>query len=249
MAWPNTPEFVAAGSGAFTANNVVTPTTLAPAAPTRLVGDLLVLITNSRSNSATAATPSGWNTVSGFPVASATASGGKFYVFTRIATSTSGSADDASFQWSSLTTGTTGDSAGARILSFRYAIETLDGSLATAQDQASTTSFTVNACSPSNTNSLWIGMGMRVNDTAHTFTIATLTEGYDAHTTTGTGHGTEIGYKSLTASGSTGTATITPSNTTSSRTLTTALCFRAATMGNALAIPQNKPLWIPQRRS
>lgn len=240
MAWPE-PGFVAVGTAVFTANSVVTPTTLAPQAPaSRAIGNLLVLVTESRSNTASAATPSGWNTVAGFPIRSGTASGGTFYVFTRIADGTA--SDNASFDWSSLTTGTSGDSCGARILAFEYATQTLDGALATTQDQASTTSFTINACSPTQVNSLWIGLAMRVHDTAHTFTVTTLTERYDGHTTTGTGHGTEVSAKSLTASGSTGTGTVTPSNTTSMRTLTTALCFQAANLHGATPDPYGYPV-------
>lgn len=245
MAWPE-PTYSTVGTAVNTANSVVNPTTLAPSAPTRTGGELLILVTSSRSITATAATPSGWNLVSGYPVASATTSGGKIYIFTRYADNTS--ADNASFQWSGLTTGTSGDSCKAVILAVAYTSQTLDGALATTQDQASTTSYTVNACSPSATNSFWIGVGIRIHDTSHTNTITTLSERHDSHTTTGTGHSTEIGTKSLTASGSTGTATITPSNTTSMRTLSTACVFAAAGYGNLPAIDSNlaPPLAAPR---
>ncbi len=252
MAWPNTPEFVATGTQVTnSANNVTTPQTLAPTAPTRQIGDLLLCVTEARGIGNTCTTPSGWNIITGFPVTSATASGGRWYCFTRIATSTSGAGDDASMSWASLATGTSGDSVAARIISFRYVTETLDGAFATTQDQASTNTFTINACSPSNTNSLWIGLGLRVNDTAHTFTLTAFDgEGADQHTAQGTGHGTIVGYKSLTASGSTGSSTVTPSATVSSRTLTTAFCLAARSMGNPLTIPEAAPggLWTPDRR-
>ncbi len=246
MPWPNTTEYVSTGTGVFTANNVVATTTLSPTAPAHNVGDLLILLTETRSITAAAATPSNWNIVTGYPQRSATASGGSIYLFTRIA---DGTADDnASFNWTSLATGTSGDSAGARIIAFRYATETLDGAVNTKQDQASTTNFTVNANSPSLTNSLWFGAAIKVSDTAQTATVATMTECADDHTTTGTGHLTVAGYKALTASGSTGTAVITPSNTTSSRTLTTAVCFQAVGMGNISAITYPASAQpIPQR--
>lgn len=222
-----TPTFTAAGTAVFTANNVATPTTLSPNAPTgRLIGDLLVLVTNARGIGNTAATPSGWNTVTGFPVTSGTASGGRIYVFTRIADGTS--SDNASFQWSSLATGTTGDSAGARILSFTGATQTLDQTVPTATDAAATTSFNIPDITTQTANSLVIGIGMRVNDTAHTFTVATYTERYDGHTTTGTGHGTQVSSFVKTTAGAVGTAAITPSNTTSSRCLAISVAFQAA---------------------
>lgn len=239
MAWPE-PTWLVNGSVANGTNNVSNPMTIAPSAPaTRTGGELLILVTTSRSNSATYATPSGWNIVSGYPVRSGTASGGTIYLFTRYADNTS--ADNASAQWSGLTTGTSGDACKGIIIAVSWASQTLDGSLATTQDQASTTSYTVNACSPSASNSFWIGVGIRIHDTAHTNTITTLTERHDSHTTNGTGHSLEIGCKSLTASGSTGTATITPSNTTSMRTLSTAACFAAAGYGNLPAIDANAP--------
>lgn len=221
------PSFRAAGTAVFTANSVANPTSLTPTKNVATVnGDLMVLITESRNITATVGTPSGWNIVSGFPKASATASGGKIYAFTRIADSTAN--DAPTVTWTGLTTGTTGDSAGARILSFQNGTETADGTPPAANDAASTTSITIPAHVTALAQSLVVGVAMRVNDTLHTFTTATFTERSDDHTTTGTGHGTTVASKINAAAGSSGTATVTPSNTTSSRTLAVSFGLKAA---------------------
>lgn len=221
------PSFRAVGTPVYTANSVANPTNLAPTKNASTVnGDLMVLITASRSITATVATPSNWNLVSGFPKASATASGGKIYAFTRIA---DGSASDApTVTWTGLTTGTSGDSCSARILSFQNGTTTADGTPPAANDAASTTSITIPAHTTSLAQSLVIGAAIRINDTAHTFTVATFTERQDGHTTSGTGHGTVVASKINATAGSSGTATVTPSNTTSSRTLAVSFGLKAA---------------------
>ncbi len=240
------PAFRAAGTAVATANNVATPTTLAPTAPAgRVSGDLLVLITNARGITNAAATPSGWNTVTGFPVTSATASGGRFYIFTRIADGTA--SDNASFNWSSLATGTTGDSATARIIAWSGATQTRDAIAATPTDAAATTSFNIPTITTATNNALVIGMGMRINDTAHTFTVATYTERFDGHTTTGTGHGTEIADLVKGTAGVVAAAAITPSATVSSRVLATAVSFQAAADPPRFPFIQSQAtnLWTP----
>lgn len=221
-----TPVFRAAGTAVYTANNVASPTTLSPTKNASTAnGDLMVLVTASRSITATVATPSGWDLATGFPKASGTTSGGKIYIFTRIA---DGTANDApSVVWSSLTTGTSGDSCSARILSYDDVRNVQDGTPPAANDAASTTSITIPAHTTSLDKSLVIGVAIRVNDTAHTFTVATFTERTDDHTTTGTGHGTEVSELVKSPAGSSGTATVTPSNTTSSRTLAVSLAYEA----------------------
>ena len=221
-----TPAFVGAGTQVASANNVAASTTLSPTAPAeRSAGNLLVLITNSRSRTASCATPSGWNTVTGFPVASATTSGGKIYVFTRIADGTSN--DNASCAWTSLTSGTSGDSTTARILAYSNATETRDSIAGTLTDSTATTSFNIPSITTNTDDALVIGIGMRVHDTAHTFTVASpYTERTDGHTTSGTGHGTIVSER-IGAAGTVSATAITPSNTTSVRVLATAVAFEA----------------------
>lgn len=221
-----TPAFRAAGTAVFTVNNVATPTNLTPTKNAATVGgDLMLCMTASRSNTATVTTPTGWVVLTGFPKRSATASGGTIYIFSRIA---DGGANDApTVAWASLVTGTTGDSCGARILSFDAATATQDGTPPAANDAASTTSITIPAITTALPNSLVVGMAIRINDTVHTFTTATQTERSDDHTATGTGHGTTTSSLVQVTAGSSGTATVTPSVTVSSRTLAVTVAMAA----------------------
>lgn len=230
-----TPAFRAAGTAVFTSNNVSNPTSLTPTKSGSTVnGDLMVLITESRSITATVGTPTGWTIVSGFPKRSATASGGSFYAFVRTA---DGGANDApTVTWTGLTTGTNGDSSGARIISYSGTSATADGTPPAANDASSTTSITIPAHTTLLNNSMVFGAAMRVNDTAHTFTTATFTERTDDHTTSGTGHGTTTSSKLQVTAGSSGTATVTPSNTTASRTLAISFGFKQDISSIAVAL-------------
>ncbi len=222
----NTPSFIGVGTASFTASNVQASTNLTPTKHASTAnGDLLVLVTESRGIGASCATPSGWALVNGFPKTSGTASGGKIYVFVRIADGTS--ADNPTVAWTSLTTGTSGDSAGARTLTFRDATVVEDGSTVAVNDLSATTTITIPTHTTSQDKSLVIGVAMRVNDTAHTFTTATWTERSDDHTTSGTGHGTTVATLVKTPAGASGTAAVTPSNTTSSRTLAVSFAVQA----------------------
>ena len=223
-----TPTFRAAGTAVFTANSVATPTNLSPTKNGSTVnGDLMLLVTESRSNTATVSTPiTGWTLLTGFPVASGTTSGGKIYVFSRIADGTG--SDAPTVTWNSLTTGTTGDSCGARILSWSNATTTQAGTVPTATDTAATTSWTMPAVTTTAPNCLAVGVSIKVSDTSQTATITTFTERSDDHTTTGTGHATHVSEKIQTTQGSTGTGTVTPSDTTSSRVLAVSLSMAAA---------------------
>ena len=240
--------FRAVGTQVNTANNVANPSTLVTSAPAgRVYGDLLLLITNSRSNTATVATPGGWTLCTGFPVASGTASGGTFYCFKRVADGTT--ADNASPVWTGLTTGTSGDSASARILAYQGAGTTQDGTV-TSSDAASTTTITMPSITTAVNNSIVIGMAMRVHDTAHTFTVATRSERSDAHTTTGTGHGTVTADVIQATAGASGTATVTPSNTTSQRTLAVSIAFaEVVPLTTSVAEVSLDPISTPRTRT
>ena len=202
------PSFRAVGTQVATANTVAASTNLAPTKNVGTVnGDLMVLITNSRSRTASC-TVANWNAVSGSPWRSGTASGGTIYAFTRIADGTAGDAPTCA--WTGLATGTSGDSTTARIISYQNATETADGTPPAANDASSTTSITIPAHVTALAQSLVIGVAMRVNDTAHTFTTATFTERSDGHTTTGTGHGTTTSNIVNATAGSSGTASARP---------------------------------------
>lgn len=221
-------SFRSAGTWAFTPNNVATPATLSPGAPAGVaVGDCLILVSASRSITATAATPSGWTLVTGFPKRSATASGGSIYVWTRIADGTA--SDTPSVTWSSLTTGTSGDSTGAGILCYQGLSATLDGTVQASDLSAQTTTSVIPAFTTGSANSMVIGVAMKLLESSgQTSTVATFTERADASTTSGTGHIVEVSDKLQATAGSSGTATVTWSATTSARALAVSLGLKAA---------------------
>jgi hypothetical protein len=222
---PNTPTFIGAGTSVFSANSVAASTTLAPTKnASTAVGDLMILFTESRSRTASCAQPSGWNLVSGFPVASATTSGGQMYVFTRIA---DGTATDApSVAWTGLTSGTTGDSCGARIVTYRNVSETVEIT-SSLTDSTATAAITIQSVTTSTNNDLAVSFSMVVQDLSQTATVTTFTEASDSSTTSGTGHWAYVAHKVQATAGATGTGTITRSSSTSSRMLQITLAFKA----------------------
>lgn len=219
--------FRAANLGPSTANSVLNPTSLACTKPASTVaGDLLLLITDSRSRTATCATPSGWSLLTGFPVISGTASGGQIYVFTR--TADLSATDSPTIVWTGLSTGMAGDSCNSCICAIQNAVPVRDG-IATPTDQAATTSWTMPATTTGTDNSIVIAVSVKVSDTSQTTTITNFTEQVDNSTTTGTGHITEISSLAVPTHGSSGTGTVTPSNTTSSRVLAVSFGMLAGT--------------------
>jgi hypothetical protein len=211
------------GTNAITANSVLNPTNLAPGLPTtRATDDVLLCFTESRSNSATCATPAGWTLLAN--VASGTASGGRIYVFGLVV---DGTETAPTVTWSGLTTGTSGSACQARILSVGGvdvsggASAILDGTVQNT-DATVTSSITVPSVTTSLANSCQFEVVTRMNDTAFTYGVPSGTgwaEHSDVHTNTGLGIGVQIASRTLTSSGASGTSTITPSNTTSSRAL------------------------------
>lgn len=241
------PAFRAAGTAVFTANSVATPTNLTPTKNVGTVnGDLMLLITESRSITATVGTPTGWTLATGFPVASATASGGKIYVFSRIADGTGN--DAPTVTWTGLTTGTTGDSAGARIHSWSGARTVQAGTVPAVTDAAATTNWTSPAITTTGINSLAVAISVKISDTAQTATVATFTERSDDHTTTGTGHLTVVADKVQATASSTGTSTVTPTDTVSARVLAVSVSFAAApttvTLGPTTQLGSSRPLVV-----
>lgn len=220
--------FRAAGAWSFTPNNVATPATLTPGAPAgKAVGDALVLVCESRSITATVATPSGWTLLTGYPKRSATASGGTIYVFTRVADGTA--SDTPSPVWSGLTTGTTGDASGAGILAWSGCQIATDGTPAVSDLSAQTTTSVIPAETTGTAGSLVVGIALKLlESSAQTSTVATFTERADNSTTSGTGHIIAVSDKIVSPAGSSGTATVTWSATTSARALTTSFGLLAA---------------------
>lgn len=228
-------DFRSAGTHSFTANNVANPFTCSPGAPAGVaVGDVLVLICDSRSITATVATPSGWTLVTGFPKRSATASGGTFYAFTRTADGTA--SDTPSPVWSGLTTGTSGDSSGAMILAFTGITETLDGTVQASDLASQTGTSVIPAFTTATDGSIVVGLAMKLAESSGQTSVVTgFTEATDDQTTSGTGHTIESSYKVVATHGSSGTATVNWSNLTSARALTASFGLQPITAvdGNA----------------
>jgi hypothetical protein len=217
------PTFRAAGTTSFTASNVQNPSTLTPGAPAgKASGDLLLLVCESRSITATVATPTGWTLLTGFPVRSGTASGGTIYVFARIA---DGSGNDTpSPAWSGLTTGTSGDASGATILAYSGVTNpgfVLDGAASSSDLSAQTTTTTVPAITTGLAQTLVVGVTMKLLESSgQTSTVSGRNERVDQSTTSGTGHIVEVCDTVLATAGTTGACTLTWSATTSARALT-----------------------------
>lgn len=218
--------FRGAGSAVFAANNVANPTALTPTKSGTVDGDLMLCFTWARSITATVSTPTGWGVLTGFPVTSGTASGGRIYVFSRTADSTAN--DAPTITWTGLTTGTSGDACGAAILSWQDASLVQDGTVASTDLSAQTNTSTIPAITTAIDHSFVVGFAIKLNESSgQTSTTATFTERLDAQTTSGTGHAVTISDKlDQTPAGSSGTAAVTWSITTSARALVATVAFR-----------------------
>jgi hypothetical protein len=222
------PVFRGVGTVSVTANSVATPTTLTPTKPAAAVtGDQLVISTVCRSITATCATPAGWTLHPDFPKTSATASGGRIYVFVRTA---DGSATDSpNVVWSSLATGTSGDSASAIMFAWFGLTGTKDGTTTTT-DALATTTQAIPSHTTLTAEAVEITVTIRVSDTAQTGTVAfPHIERFDSHTTTGIGHLHYVTERDTGAAGAQAGVNITPSNTTGAQTLTAAFSLVPAT--------------------
>lgn len=225
------PRQASTGTGSSAAASVVNPTALTPGLPaTRANGDLLVAISSCRSNTATPTCSAGWSAFPGTPVASVTGSGGQIAVFTR---RVDGSESAPTVTWTGVTTGTSGDSSTSIIICYRYVDPAFqDGTVNKGTDAAITTTATIGSISPGFIDALVIGITIRINDTAHTWTPPTSGPPYwaertDQHTTSGIGHSLEVIDAVFPAAGATGTTTVVPSNTTSSQGLSITLALAA----------------------
>lgn len=164
------------------------------------------------------ATPAGWNLFPGFPVRSGTASGGTFYLFTRIADGTAN--DTPSPVWAGLTTGTSGDASGAGIIAYSNATEASDATIVSQDLAAQGASSTITGITTVTDNALALVLALKLNETSgQTATVTTYTERADNQTTSGTGHIVYAADKVQAAHGATGSGTITWSGTTSARAL------------------------------
>jgi hypothetical protein len=224
------PSFHAVGAVSASPNNVGTPVTLTPALPTRSTGDGLLCFAWSSSNTMTVTTPTNWTLLTGFPIASGTAVGGKVYVFGE---AVDGAEAAPACVFASLTTGTTGTPASAVVASYSNVITSsgfpaLDGTVTSSDQTGSTTTVTIPSITTTLPNSLVIGFALKLGELSATFTPPTgWNEELDTFTTSGTGYQTEISDKVFAASGATGSVTAAPSVTTSSRALGVTLALQA----------------------
>ena len=218
--------YKAISAAVASSNNVANPLTLTPIIPAvRVVGDLLVAITSSRSITATVATPAGWTLWPGFPKRSATASGGTIYVFYKEVV---GGEANPALIWSGLTTGTTGDSCQAVIVCLdRVEVASPSDVTPPAATDASSAHPSIPTLTTVSADAEVIGIALKVSDTGQTGTIAnSFTERGDFHTTTGTGHHLYIATRTMGAPGATGASVVTESNATAARCLAVALAVK-----------------------
>jgi hypothetical protein len=223
------PVFRAAGTPAIAPNTVVNPTSLTPGNPTRQAGDAEILVTFCRSITATCATPSGWSLLPGFPVRSATASGGTWYAFGLV---TDGTEAAPTVTWTGVTTGTSGDTSQAVILAYS-GVDTSGGGAAlfdvprTVSDSGSqTTTVAVPAITTLLDNSMIVGLIAKVTD-GGTFTPPSgWTERVDSGTSNGSGHHLEVAELAKATAGLTSATTAAPSGTSSGRSLSVNIVLR-----------------------
>jgi len=206
-------------------NNAVT----VPLPATRPNGSVLLLVAWCRLISAAAPAPSDGYTLLG-TFTSATASGGRIWVYARVADGT----EVAPSLTPAGTTGTSGDVWGACL--YCYSGVELAGGISaildgtpTTTDASGTTTCTYPALTITGSDSMLVRLLARFRDAADTFTpTATWNEREDASTTNRTGGQHHLQDKNATASGAQASVTVAPSNTTAARYLAVTLALKAA---------------------
>ena len=214
------------GGGVFCVannNNAIT----VPLPATRPVGSVLLLAAFCRLITATAPTITGYTLLGTWT--SATASGGRIWLYGRIVTGS----ETAPSVTPVGATGTSGDIFGAGIVCYS-GVDTSGGITAifdgtpTTTDASGTTTCTYPALTITNTNSMIMRLLARFRDAADTFTpTATWNERADLGTTVRTGGQFHMQDKLATASGAQASVTVVPSNTTASRYLAVTVALKA----------------------
>jgi hypothetical protein len=201
-----------------------------PLPATRPTGSVLLCVIFNRLITASVTTaPSGYTLLSGFPKTSATASGGRLWVYAKEVVG----GEAAPTVACDGTTGTAGDLWGACL--YCYSGVDLSGGLdamldgtPTVQDASGTTTCTYPALTISNADSMLVRTLVRIRDATDTFTeTATWAEREDLGSTARTGAQHHLQDKLATASGSQASVTIAPSNTTAARYLALTLALKA----------------------
>jgi hypothetical protein len=201
-----------------------------PLPATRPVGSVLLMVVFNRLITATVAlAPDGYTLLPGFPLTSATASGGRIWVYARVVDGTE-TAPQISL---SGTTGTSGDLWGACL--YCYSGVDLSGGISaildgtpTTTDASGTTTCTYPALTISLADSMIVRTLFRIRDAADTFTpTATWNEREDLGSTIRTGGQHHLQDKLATASGVQAAVTVAPSNTTAARYLAVTLALKS----------------------
>ena len=219
-------------------NNAITVTLPA----TRPVGSTLLLIAWSRLITDTVGTaPSGYTLLSGFPLTSGTAAGGRIWVYSR---TVAGGESAPTIAMASAVTGTSGDVWGAFMICYSGTdtASLLDGT-PTVQDASGTTTCTYPALTITNPvpDTMIVRFLVRFRDAADTFTpTATWNEREDASTLNRLGCQLHLQDKLASASGAQATVTVAPSNTTAAR-------YLAVTLGLKAVLPPPKARRWPGR--
>ena len=222
--------FESAGAVGFCAanNNNAISLTLPSTRPTGSV--LLCVLWNRLITASVTTAPSGYTLLSGFPLTSGTAAGGRIWVYAKEVVGGE-SAPSVALDG---TTGTSGDIWGGAIVCYSGVdlslgiANILDGT-PTATDASGTTTCTYPALSITRADSMIVRTLARFRDAADTFTFtATWNERLDSGSTNRLGGQQHLQDKLATASGSQASVTVAPSNTTAARYLAVTLALEAA---------------------
>lgn len=215
-----------------------------PALPaTRPTGSVVLCVAWTRLITATLTTPTGWTLLSGFPVTSATASGGRLWVFARVvdATLTAG----PSIAFTGPVTGNTGDEAAAMCICYSgvdtsgTAFANLFDAAATMNDAAGTTTCTYPAITTATNGAMVVRTLCRFQDLAVTFTPTASpahNERLDFSSTNRTGGQQHLQDIIAATAGAQAAVTVAPSSTTSTRYLAVSLALKPATVPGAPTI-------------
>lgn len=235
--------FQSVGAVSEVASNANTAFT--PALPaTRPTGSVVLCIAWTRLITATLTTPTGWTLLSGFPKTSATASGGRLWVFARAvdATLTAG----PSLAFTGPVTGNTGDEAAGVCICYSGVdisgtnlANLLDVTVPAPTDAAGTTTCTYPAITTATNGAMVVRTLCRFQDLAVTFTPTASpahTERVDFSSTNRTGGQQHLQEMIAATAGVQAAVTVTPSSTTSSRYLAVSLALKPATVPGAPTI-------------
>lgn len=220
-------SLVVMGTPTYSAANVANGA-LAPTITAAVAGELLLFFAYTESTTATATTPTGYTSLTTFPLRHSTTLGGSLYVFAKVA---AGGETSASSTWAGLTTGTSGTPAGCVIGKFVGA-DTSD--LATIQDgtavrQANASAGNIGCPSITTTleDSAVFNFGIKPT-TSTTFSHSTFTEILDTNTASGLDMGAAAYMATQIVPGASGANTILSATVTANISMGVTFALKAA---------------------